>query len=284
MQVSVTNDGPAVELHNHLARSVGHKVIGTIEQVLADAKAHGLVGRNAAELVNRVAPAHRSRCPWSSRGVTSRGADDGNRTRVFSLGGGPTAGRKATCIEAAASRCLSRRRVRDELISPPDTPSDKIGVPHHRLQRNVVTIPRTPRRRQPIKPRFSPMPRRDSSKSRNHWISLHHLSGRAERVMSGRVSRKPTINPRHARIGAMRFGLRKARAAESAEPQRDYRGTGCNCLQAHDQLLCTAGQAGIMDTQWPMPQNVLTPGRARNRARPGASPSSHPAWVHAEFC
>src|SRR5882672_6156343 len=39
-------------------RSVGHKVIATIEQVLADAKAQGLVGRNAAELVNRVAPAH----------------------------------------------------------------------------------------------------------------------------------------------------------------------------------------------------------------------------------
>lgn len=36
-----------------------NNVIGTIEQVLADAKAQGLVGRNAAELVNRVAATHR---------------------------------------------------------------------------------------------------------------------------------------------------------------------------------------------------------------------------------
>jgi integrase len=36
-----------------------NKVIATIEQVLADAKAQGLVGRNAAELVNRVATPHK---------------------------------------------------------------------------------------------------------------------------------------------------------------------------------------------------------------------------------
>jgi hypothetical protein len=46
-------------MHTHLARSVGHELIATIEQVLADAKAHGLVGRNAVELVNTVAPAHK---------------------------------------------------------------------------------------------------------------------------------------------------------------------------------------------------------------------------------
>ncbi len=37
-----------------------NKVIATIEQVLADAKAQGLVGRNVAELVNRVATAHKN--------------------------------------------------------------------------------------------------------------------------------------------------------------------------------------------------------------------------------
>jgi hypothetical protein len=37
------NDGLAVEMHNHLARSVGNNVIATISQVLADAKAQGLV-------------------------------------------------------------------------------------------------------------------------------------------------------------------------------------------------------------------------------------------------
>jgi integrase len=37
-----------------------NKVISTIEQVLGDAKAQGLVGRNVAELVNRVATPHKS--------------------------------------------------------------------------------------------------------------------------------------------------------------------------------------------------------------------------------
>lgn len=36
-----------------------NKVISSIEQVLADAKAQGIVGRNAAELVNRVSKPHR---------------------------------------------------------------------------------------------------------------------------------------------------------------------------------------------------------------------------------
>jgi hypothetical protein len=36
----------------------------------------------------------------------------------------------------------------------------------------------------------------------------------------------------------MRFGLGKARAAESAQPQgTDHRGTDCNCLEAHYELL-----------------------------------------------
>jgi len=37
-----------------------NKVIASIEQLLADAKAQGIVGRNAAELVNRVSKPHKA--------------------------------------------------------------------------------------------------------------------------------------------------------------------------------------------------------------------------------
>jgi hypothetical protein len=51
--------------------------------------------------------------------------------------------------------------------------------------------------------------------------------------MSGRVTWNPTVDSGYAWTGIMRFGLRKARTAQSAEAQRDYCGTGREFLQSH---------------------------------------------------
>jgi hypothetical protein len=59
----------------------------------------------------------------------------------------------------------------------------------------------------------------DTGQPGNWWVSLHDLSGRPERVMPGRISGIPTINPRDARIETMRFGVSEARAANSSEPK-----------------------------------------------------------------
>src|SRR5258707_2155296 len=98
-------------------------------------------------------------------------------------GSGPTPGRLTL-------------RERDELIRPPDAPGDEAIVPNDRQFGNAI----------PRRPHLSPMSRRNSSESGNYGVSLHHLSRRAPRVVSGRISGTPTIASRpDTRKRVMRF-------------------------------------------------------------------------------
>jgi hypothetical protein len=129
---------------------------------------------------------------------------------------------------AATARCLCQR-AGDELVSPPDAPGQKVGVPDDwkwPWDSEVHPIVR--------KPRLSPMPGRHASESGNHWISVHDLSRRTDVVMPGR----PAIEHRSARIGAVRLGLRNARAPQSAERKRcANRGGGGGSVDSHTELL-----------------------------------------------
>jgi hypothetical protein len=143
--------------------------------------------------------------------------------------------------EAAVGSSGRLRHERDELVSPPDAPSRNIRVPYDiKGSRNpkVQPVIRKPPRGQPSPRGVTPVTGRDSCQSGNHRVAFHDLSGRAERIMSGRInSRNPTVNSRYARTGVVRFGLRNTTDPQSTESQRaSHRGTCCNLLQIHREL------------------------------------------------
>jgi hypothetical protein len=88
------------------------------------------------------------------------------------------------------------------------------------------------------------MPRRNAVEgvrdSVNEGILLD-LSGRTDRVVSGRIARDPSIyrNRWNRWYRDMRLGLRHtASEPKGTEPQRaDHRGAGCNFLTSHRELL-----------------------------------------------